>query len=338
MRGKLTRRSALLSAAGGLVAAPFVIDSARAAPIVLRIGHSTPVTHPLHIRLTESGRQIAKETNGVVKLSVFPDNQLGGDNDMLDQARSGALDFCTPPGQVLATVAPVVAVTALGFLFDSYDHLWRALDGKVGQLVRSQFPSRGIVGMDIVWDYGFKQIMTSTRPVHSVGDLAGLKIRVPPSPVGISLFKTLGASPATIQFNDVFTALQTRLVDGLDNQLTNFLMSKFYEVQKYCAITNHSWDGPWICASAIIWNGLPADVRKVVADRLNGEGVLQRQDMAKLSSSSQDRLQQHGMVFNTVDVGPFRQKLKTGKYYSFWRQKLGEEPFKLLESYVGTIG
>jgi tripartite ATP-independent transporter DctP family solute receptor len=337
--GKVSRRAVLLSAASGLAAAPFVSRSAWAAPIVLRIGHSTPVNHPLHLRLVEASAAIAKETNGAVRLDIFPNNQLGGDNDMMDQARSGALDFCTPPGQVLSSILPTVAVTALGFIFTDADHVWAALDGKVGDLLRGELASKaGLIAMDKVWDYGFKQIMTSTRPVHTVEDLAGLKIRVPPSPVGISLFKTLGASPATIQFNDLYTALQTHLVDGLDNQLTNFLLSQFYEVQKYCAVTNHSWDGPWLCASAITWNNLPADIRKVVADRLNAEGVLQRQDMVTLGKSSQTKLLQHGMVFNTVDVAPFRQKLKTGLYYADWRAKLGDAPFKLLETYVGPIG
>jgi tripartite ATP-independent transporter DctP family solute receptor len=337
--GKLTRRSVLLSAAGGLVAAPFVIRSAQAAPTVLRFGHSTPVTHPFHIRLVEASAAIQKATNGAVRIDVFPNNQLGGDNDMMDQARSGALDFCAPPGQVISSILPVVAVTALGFLFSNSDQVWAALDGKVGDLIRGDLASKaGLIAMDKVWDYGFKQIMTSTKPVHTVDDLVGMKIRVPPSPVGISLFKTLGASPATIQFNDLYTALQTHLVDGLDNQLTNFLLSKFYEVQKYCAITNHSWDGPWLLASAITWNALPADVRKLVADHLNAAGVLQRQDMVERAKTSRSALEQHGMVFNTVDVTGFRAKLKTGNYYTEWRGKLGDAPFKLLEAYVGPIG
>jgi tripartite ATP-independent transporter DctP family solute receptor len=336
--GLVTRRSVLRSAVGGLAAAPFLAGAAHAAPIALRFGHANPITHPFHIRLAEAAAAIAKASNGEVKIDIFPNTQLGGDNDMMDQVRSGALDFCSPPGQVISTILPVISVTVLGFLFPGYDHIWPALDGKVGDLIRQQLPSKGLVAMDKVWDYGFKQLETSTRPVHTPDDLVGMKVRVPTSPVGISLFKALGASPVTIQINDTYTALQTHLVDGLENQLPNFLASKFYEVQKYGCLTNHSWDGPWICASAITWNGLPADVRTLIADHLDAAGIKERQDLLGVVKSSQDALVQHGMVFNTVDPAPFRAKLRSGTYYADWRAKLGDEPFKLLETYIGPIG
>ena len=336
---KLTRRGVIYAAASGAVVAPFMINSARAAaPIVLRFGHSNPVTHPFHIRLTAAAAAIAAATNGGIKINIFPDNQLGGDNDMMDQARSGALDFCSPPGQVLSTVLPTVAVTALGFVFASYDQIWSALDGKVGDLVRNQLPATGLVAMDKVWNYGFKQIENSLRPIQTPADLVGMKIRVPPSPVGITFFKALGASPTTIQFNEVYTALQTHLVDGLDNQMPNFLESKFYEVQKYCSITNHSWDGPWICASAMIWNNLPTDARNVIATHLNAAGVSERQDMDALSKTAQNTLAQKGMIINTVDTAPFKAKLQKSTYYADWRAKLGDNTFKLVESYVGPLG
>jgi TRAP-type C4-dicarboxylate transport system substrate-binding protein len=130
--------------AGAVAVAPFMINSARAAmPIVLRFGHANPVTHPFHIRLAAAATAIAAATNGEIEINIFPNNQLGGDNDMMDQARSGALDFCAPPGQVLSTIVPTVAVTALGFVFANYNQIWSALDGKVGDLVRSQTPAKG---------------------------------------------------------------------------------------------------------------------------------------------------------------------------------------------------
>jgi TRAP-type C4-dicarboxylate transport system substrate-binding protein len=192
--------------------------------------------------------------------------------------------------------------------------------------------------MDKVWDYGFKQIESSLRPIHSPADLAGMKIRVPQSPVGITLFKALGASPTTIQINDVYTALQTHLVDGLENQMPNFLASKFYEVQRYCSITNHSWDGPWICASAITWNSLPADARNIIATHLNAAGVVERQDLIKVNITSQIALAKYGMIINTADTAPFKAKLLKSSYYADWRAKLGDNTFKLVESYVGPLG
>ena len=335
---KLNRRTVLGAVAGAVTVAPFMINSARAGmPIVLRFGHANPVTHPFHIRLAAAAMAIAAATDGEIKINILPNSQLGGDNDMMDQVRSGALDFCAPPGQVLSTILPIVAVTALGFVFADYNQIWAALDGKLGDLIRSQLPAKGLVAMDKVWDYGFKQIESSLRPIHTPADLAGMKIRVPQSQVGITLFKALGASPVTIQINDVYTALQTHLVDGLENQMPNFLASKFYEVQRYCSLTNHSWDGPWICSSAMTWNSLPAEARNVIAMHLNAAGVVERQDLIKVNITSQAALAQYGMALNTVDTAPFKAKLQNSSYYADWRAKLGDNIFKLVESYVGPL-
>src|ERR1700728_3505092 len=122
-------RRFLLHAGTATLAAPLLPRYAKAAEYSWKFAHTAPTTFPLHIRLAEAAAAISKESNGRMELQIFPDGQLGGDNDLLSQARSGAIEFCQPTGQILATILPVTAINALGFAWSGYDKLWQAMDG-----------------------------------------------------------------------------------------------------------------------------------------------------------------------------------------------------------------
>ena len=172
---RATRRSLLKAT----LAAPLLPRFAKAAEFSLRAAHTAPLRFPLHIRLAEAAEQIAKESNGRVELQIFPDAQLGGDNDLLSQARTGAVDFCQPTGQILASILPVTAISALGFAWPGYDTLWPALDGELGAYIRKQITAKaGLVPMERMWDLGFRHVTTSTKPIRTADDLVGLKIQV----------------------------------------------------------------------------------------------------------------------------------------------------------------
>ena len=136
---------------------------AQAAEYSWKFAHTSPLTFPLHIRLAEAAEQIGKDSNGRMELQVFPDAQLGGDNDLMSQARAGAIEFCQPTGQILASILPVTAISALGFAWSDYSKVWPAMDGDLGKFVRAQIAAKaGLVAMDRMWDLGFRQITTST--------------------------------------------------------------------------------------------------------------------------------------------------------------------------------
>src|SRR5262249_57898300 len=128
--------------------------------------HSPPASHPSHKHCLAVAERIAKETGGRMTLAVFPNSQLGGDNDLLSQARSGAIEVCQPTGQILASILPVTAVSAMGFAWENYDKVWPALDGELGQFVRRQVTSKvNLVPMEKIWDLGFRQITNSIKPI-----------------------------------------------------------------------------------------------------------------------------------------------------------------------------
>jgi TRAP-type transport system periplasmic protein len=334
---KNTTRRTLIA---GALAAPLLPRFAKgAAEYSWKFAHTAPLTFALHIRLAEAAAQIAKDSNGRMELQIFPDAQLGGDNDLLSQARQGAIEFCQPTGQILASILPVTAINALGFAWSDYAKVWQAMDGDLGKYVRTQIAAKtGLVAMDHMWDLGFRQITTSTKPIKSADDLVGLKIRVPVAPSLVTLFKTLKAAPLSMQFTEVYSALQTHIADAQENPLTLIKVTKLYEVQKYCSLTNHVWDGHWFVCNAAAWNKLPDDLKEIVARNLNAAALRERDDIAKGDKSVQGDLEKAGLVFNTAETQSFRDGLKNGGFYKDWRAKLGDEAWDILEKYSGKLG
>jgi tripartite ATP-independent transporter DctP family solute receptor len=188
-----------------------------------------------------------------------------------------------------------------------------------------------------MWDNGFCQITTSTKPINTPDDLKGMKLRVPVSPLFTSMFKALGTSPTSINFVEVYTALQTKVVDGQENPLALIDAAKFYEVQKYCSLTGHMWEGFWMVANRRNWERLPQDVRATIAKLINEGAVKQREDMAKLNVTLEAQLKDKGLTFNTVDKKPFQQTLKNAGFYAEWRKTFGEDAWKILERYSGAL-
>ena len=160
------------------------------------------------------------------------------------------------------------------------------MDGDLGAYVRGEIAKAGLVAIDKIWDNGFRQITSSTKPINGPDDLKGFKIRVPVSPLWTSMFKAFGASPASINFSEVYSALQTKIVEGQENPLAIISTAKLYEVQKYCSLTNHMWDGFWFLANRRAWEGCRRTCRTIVAKNVNAAGVKEREDVAKLNAGA----------------------------------------------------
>lgn len=336
---ELSRRSLIkgltaLPAAGMVSGFPLI---ARAAEFSLKYGNNLPLSHPLNVRAQEAADRIRKETNGRVELAIYPNNQLGGDTDMLAQVRSGGIDFFTPSALVIATLVPAAAINAVGFAFTNYDQVWKAMDGPLGAMVRAEIAKRKLYAFDKMWDNGFRQTTSSKGAVQSAKDMDGLKIRVPVSPMPIAMFKGLGAAPASLQFSEVYSSLQTRIVDAQENPLPIIQVAKLYEVQKFCSLTNHIWDGYWFIANGRMWESLPADLKKIVATAINDAGMAQRADISQLNASVQADLASKGLQFNQPDAESFRAALRSSGFYKDWQGRFGKDVWSLLEGAVGKL-
>ena len=332
-------RRILLGTASALLPLPGIVRARGDEPeFEMKMGNDNPMTHPNTIRQQEAADRILKETNGRVKISIFPNNQLGGDTDMLSQLRSGALEFMTLSGLILSTYTPLSSIYGIGYAFPNYDKVWAAMDGDLGKMIRDSVDKAGLYGFEKIWDNGFRQISSSTHPIRTPEDLKGYKIRVPVSPLWTSMFEAFGAAPASINFSEVYSALQTKIVEGQENPLINIETAKLYEVQKYVSMTRHMWDGFIMLGNGRNWKSLPRDVRTVISRNLNGSAEDQRKDYADSDVTMRATLEKQGMTFNEPEPEAFRKTLIKAGFYDKWKEKYGAGAWSVLEKYTGKIG
>jgi tripartite ATP-independent transporter DctP family solute receptor len=335
----MTRRAFLQSSAATialpvLAAVPII---ARAAEFNFKCGHDLPVTHPVHLRLLEAAQRIKAETQGRFDLQVYGNNQLGGDTDMLGQTRSGGLEMSLMPDVILGTLVPLASINGVGFAFNDDKAAHAAMDGDLGAHIRAGIGKSGLAVMENIWENGFRQLTSSSRPIRTPADLQGFKVRVPVAPLWVSMFKAFGAGPAALNFSELYSALQTRVVEGQENPLVTIDKAKLYEVQKYCSITNHVWNGYWLLMNPRRWNTLPAPIQDIVRKNMNRSAMDLRADVARLNPVLEQTLTQKGMIVNQTDPKPFREALRKAGFYAEWRKKFGEESWGALTKYAPDV-
>lgn len=331
-----TRRAVAAGLGAAFLAAPAVLRAETT--IRLKFGNDLPASHSVNVRLREAISAIESDAGGRLKIALFPNNQLGSDPDMLAQLRYGALELATMPGTVLSTLIPAASLTGLGFIFTDYDKVWSAMDGDVGSFIRREIERFNLHPFGAIWDNGFRQTTTSTKPIRTPDDLKNFKIRVPLVPLWVSMFASLGAAPTSIPLAEAYAALQTRIADGQENPLALITAAKFYEVQKFCSLTNHAWDGFWLLAGRKSWDALPEDLRQILATRFDEAARKQRDDNFKATANFLEGLKTKGLAVNETDPIAFRQALGRTPFYAKWRTKFGEDAWSLLERYTGAIG
>jgi tripartite ATP-independent transporter DctP family solute receptor len=335
----LQRRS-LLKQLGGLAAGTLVPSALLAQATSkhsMKIAISIPESHPTTAALKAACAEILKESNGRLTIDVYPNGQLGSDTDTVSQVRSGAIDFVCTAGTIWGNLVPVTSINTVAFAFPDYATVWKAMDGELGGHIRAAFDKVNLVPVGKVYDHGFRQITNSAKPIMSPKDLAGMKIRVPASPILVSLFKGLDASPATVPIGELYTALQTKVVDGQENALPTIEAGKFYEVQKYCSYTSHVWDCFTLVGNKRNWNALPEDLRALATRIFDAHALKQRAAHEALDASLEGKLKSGGLQFNKVDGKPFREMLQKSGYYADWQKKFGPEAWALLEKYSGKL-
>lgn len=332
----LNRRT-LLAASAALPLVAINRRPAHAAEFSYKFANNVAATHPLAVRANEAVTRIKEATSGRVEITVFPNNQLGSDTDTLSQLRSGAVEFFTLSGLILSTLVPVASINGMGFAFKDYNQVWSTMDGKLGAMVRGEIAKRGLYTFEKQWDNGYRQITSATKPIKTPDDLKGFKIRVPVSPLWTGMFTAFGASPTSINFSEVYSALQTHIVDGQENPLAIIDTGKLYEVQKYLSVTNHMWDGYWLLANKRAFEALPEADRVIVAREFNRSAVDERADIEALNGTLRSALTAKGLQFIDTDPAAFRAALKQSGFYSEWRGKFGPEAWNTLEEAVGSL-
>jgi tripartite ATP-independent transporter DctP family solute receptor len=336
-RSKVTRRHFATGAAAALASVAFISRPARAATWSYRYASNLTVDHPLNVSMRQCWDAVHRESDGRLDVKIFPNSQLGGDTAVLSQLRAGAVQFFTLDGGILQGVVPVAAIQGIGFAFKNSADAFRALDGALGDYVRKEITAKGLYVHPKMWENGMRQITASSKPIRSADDLAGFTIRTPAGALWVDLFKSLGASPTPINFNETYTALQTKVVDGEENPYAIVDSAHLYEVQRYLSVTNHMWSAYHFLGNTAAWMALPPDVRAIVERNLTTYALQQRVATAERNASLADQLARRGMKINTADTESFRARLQSSGFYRKWKTTFGQTAWDLLEANSGKL-
>jgi C4-dicarboxylate-binding protein DctP len=230
------------------------------APIVIKFSHVVATDTPKG-QAAERFKQLAeKATNGRVKVEVYPNSQLYKDKEELEALQLGAVQMLAPS---LAKFGPLgvkeFEAFDLPYIFPSKTALYNVTEGEIGKGLMKKLEPKGITGLAF-WDNGFK-VMSANRPLHSVADFKGLKMRIQSSKVLDAQMRALGANPQVLAFSEVYQALQTGVVDGTENPPSNMYTQKMHEVQKHVTVSNHGYLGYAVIVNKKFWDGLPPDIR-----------------------------------------------------------------------------
>ncbi|WP_436371912.1 TRAP transporter substrate-binding protein [Cytobacillus sp. BC1816] len=221
-------------------------------------------------KAAEKFKELLEErTDGQIKVEVFPDSQLGADREITEQMQSGTIQMNAPFTGVLPAFVKQFEVFDLPYLFKDRDHVKSAVNGKVGEIFNQHLEKQGLRALGY-WDGGFKHLTNSKHTIQKPDDLDGLKMRVSQSPLLISQFQAMGAGGVSIDFAELYTALQTKTVDGQENPLSNIVSKKFHEVQDYLTLSSHGYMAYPLLMSEQFYQKLPADLQKAV-DEVSAE-------------------------------------------------------------------
>lgn len=243
--------------------------------------------------------QLAKLTNDKHKVRTFGAATLGSDVQMQNALAGGAQEMMVGSTATLVGLVKEFGVWDLPFLFNNEKEADAVLDGPFGQKLLDKLAEKDLIGL-VYWENGFRNLTNTKRPINTVEDLKGIKLRVMQNPVFLDVFNGVGANAVPLAFSELFSALETKAVDGQENPVTTIESSKFYEVQKYLSLTKHVYS-PWIMmASKSFWDKLDADEKDAIMKAAISSREFERKDSRESTAKSMVFLKDKGMQINEI--------------------------------------
>ena len=310
---KTSRRTFISLAAVALLAAPFsqFAYAQDIKPRLIRFGYGLNEQSNQGRAVNFFAEQVAKNSGGKMKIRAIAAAALGPDTQMQQALVGGAQEMMVGSTATLVGITKEMALWDTPFLFNTAKEADTILDGPIGQKVLDKLQDKGLVGL-VYWENGFRNLTNSKRPITKLEDLDGVKLRVMQNEVYLDSFKLMGANAIPLPFSELFSALETKTVDGQENPYNTILSSKFYEVQKYLSVTNHVYS-PWIMlVSKKWWDQLSTDEQKVLADAAKASRDFERQDTRAEAAKAVADLKAKGMIVNELpaqEVNRMREKL-----------------------------
>lgn len=279
--------------------------AAAAGQFKFKLGHGAAPDNPRNVVAIEFAKAIEERTGGKITVEVFPSESLGSDRQMIESLMMGGLDLSINSQGPVAAYNDKLNVVGLPFLFAKPEQVYAVLDGPIGKEIAAPLEKRGMKIL-AYWDNGFRHITNNKHPIYKPEDLQGLKIRTPEDKLTIAIFKALGANPAPFAFGELYMALQQGQFDGQENPVTNIYYSKLYEVQKYLSLTNHKYEFCPMIISVAVWNRLPADLQKILADTAVEFAGKHRDMNNKVNAELTEKMSSLNVAVNQADVAALR--------------------------------
>lgn len=280
------------------------------AQTVLKFGHPAPETDLSHKMALMFAEDVKESTGGSIEIQVFPNGQLGTDEQLIDGVRSGIIDFELSGLNNFTGFIPEAGAFTLPFMFPSRETAYKVLDGEVGQSVLKDLEEFGLKGLGYP-ENGYRNITNNRGPVKSPSDIAGVVMRVNNSKALNDLFQTLDANPQQIPVAELYTALETGVVNAQDHPIWVVEAFKFYEVQKYLSLSQHAYSALTIVMNLDRFNGFSADEQKAITDAAQKAVTFQRAANQAAEEEKIKFLEEQGMVVNRdVDGAAFQEAAK----------------------------
>jgi tripartite ATP-independent transporter DctP family solute receptor len=298
-------RRAGLSRTMTLVVALFCTSvSASAVAREFRAADTQNEDYPTVQALRYMGRLITERTGGRHRVTVFPSSQLGEEKETLAQTRAGAIDLNRTNAALIGTMVPAVRVLAMPFLFRSLDHLQKVLDGPIGTEILNSFEAYGFVGLAF-YDSGARSIYNRVRPVRSLDDLRGLRVRVQQSEQMSDMIRALGAEPVELPYGQVLTGFATGLIDGAENNWPSFVTTGHYKYAGYYSLTQHTVSPEVLVMSLKAWASLSPDDQKIFREVAQRSSLYMREKWNELEERSRKRAEEAGVkIVTDIDRKP----------------------------------
>ncbi len=285
------------------LAAAVLLSPAAFAQLEIKVGHVGEPGSIFAVSCEEFARRANARLAGKAKVVVFGSSQLGGDKEMLQKAKLGTIDLVVP-STVMSSEVDLFGVFEMPYLVKDRKHMGRIEKELFWPKIAPETEKKGLKVL-AVWENGYRHVTNSKRPIGTPEDLKGLKLRVPEGKWRVKMFQAYGANPSPMKFSEVFTALQTGVMDAQENPFTQIASAKFNEVQKYLSLTGHVYTPAYVVAGSKKWATLPADVRNILEDTAKQTQAFVYEYAEKDDTALLEKLKAGGMVVNTPNKDAF---------------------------------
>lgn len=291
-------------------------------PITLKLGHVNQLDHPYTLGAQKFKEIVEQKTNNNITIDIFEGGTLGNERELIEQCAMGSTDLIVVASSPFANTVPEFLIYDLPFLFRDRAHAYSVLDGEIGAGILEKMDGSGVVGLNY-WENGFRHMSNSLREVKTPADSLGLKIRVMENELYISTFNAMGALPTPMAWSEVFTALQQKTIDGMENSPTIYVTSSLYDVQKHLSLTGHFYSPAIFGINEALLNNLPADYQQIIKEAAEEAKNYERQVHEELDNTNIEVLKEKGMLITEVDTAAFVEAVQP--VYDEYAPQIGQD-------------